>query len=240
MQQQVCRPAGPAGPGAPQCPGPALAADHAPVTGRRLAGHTGPGAAPRRGHAAPRWEVAEVVADGRTATIRATDTALGLELEQVFALDDHGVLRVRASLANRSERPDPVDVAALRLVLPLPARAGEVLDLTGRWCRERAPQRSLLQEGTHLRVGRRGRTGHDATLLLSTGTPGFGFRSGEVWTCHVAWSGDHEHMAERLPEGAGRHSAVLAGGEVLAPGEIRLGPGERYSTPDVVFTYAGD
>ena len=192
------------------------------------------------GHAAPRWEVAEVAADGRTATIRATDTALGLELEQVFALDDHGVLRAHASLANRSERSDPVDVAALRLVLPLPARASEVLDLTGRWCRERAPQRSVLREGTHLRVGRRGRTGHDATLLLSAGTHGFGFRSGEVWACHVAWSGDHEHLVERLPEGAGRHSAVLAGGEALAPGEIRLGPGERYSTPDVVFTYAGD
>jgi alpha-galactosidase len=192
------------------------------------------------GHAAPRWEVAEAVADGRTATIRATDTALGLELEQVFALDDHGVLRVRASLANRSERAEPVDVAALRVVLPLPARATEVLDLTGRWCRERAPQRSALQEGTHLRLGHRGRTGHDATLLLSAGTPGFGFRSGEVWACHVAWSGDHEHLVERLPEGAGLHAAILAGGEALAPGEVRLGPGGRYSTPEVVFTYAGD
>ena len=32
---------------------------------------------------------------------------------------------------------------------------------------------------------------------------GFGFRHGEVWAVHTAWSGDHEHLVERLPEGAG-------------------------------------
>lgn len=192
------------------------------------------------GEAAPRWTVRQLSVDGHSVTIHAADATLGLELVQVLGLDGHGVLRARASVANRSDRPDPVDVAALRLLLPLPPRASEVLDLTGRWCRERSPQRGAVQDGTHLRIGRRGRTGHDATLLLSAGTPGFGFRSGEVWSVHVAWSGDHEHLVERLPEGAGLHAAVIGGGEALTPGEVRLRPGDSYATPEVVFTYAGD
>ncbi len=57
---------------------------------------------------------------------------------------------------------------------------------------------------------------------------------------HTAWSGNHEHLVEALPEGAGRHHAVLGGGELLAPGEVRLAPGERYAAPTVVFVHAAD
>ena len=131
----------------------------------------------------------------------------------------------RPELGHQHERRPAYDVAALRALLPLPPRATEVLDLTGRWCRERSPQRRLLGHGTHLRASRRGRTGHDATLLLVAGTPGFTTRRGEVWGAHVAWSGDHEHLVERLPEGAGLHAGVLGGGELLRPGEVRLGAG---------------
>ena len=35
---------------------------------------------------------------------------------------------------------------------------------------------------------RRGRTWFDAGPLV-VGTPGFGFRTGEVWALHIAWSG---------------------------------------------------
>ena len=44
--------------------------------------------------------------------------------------------------------------------------------------------------GTWLREQRRGRTGFDTPLLLVAGTPGFGWRSGEVWGIHLGWSGD--------------------------------------------------
>ena len=114
-------------------------------------------------------------------------------------------------------------------MLPVPAVATELLDLTGRWCRERSPQRHPWQHGTWVREGRHGRTGHDATLLLVAGTAGFGFGHGEVWAVHTAWSGDHVHLAERRPEAG--ESDVLGGGELLAPGEVRLGPGETYETP---------
>lgn len=185
------------------------------------------------GEAAPRWLGTSEV---QGSVIVTTATGDGVQVVLRHALDEFGVFTVDLDVTNQGT--EVLDVAALRAVVPLPSRADEVLDLTGRWCRERSPQRSPLQHGTHLRAGRRGRTGHDATLLLCAGTSGFDFRSGEVWATHVAWSGNHEHLVERLPEGAGQHASVLGGGELLEPGEIRLRPGETYTAPTVYFVHA--
>jgi alpha-galactosidase len=198
-----------------------------------LAGHRGGGAG------AVRWTSVGCEVSG-TAIVTTARSTSGLSLLVRHALDDHGLLTVEAEVTNTSTDPVPFEVTALRATMPLPARADEVLDLTGRWCRERSPQRARLDHGTHLRASRRGRTGHDATLLLVAGTTGFGWRHGEVWAVHTAWSGNHESLVESLPEGAGRHRAVLGGGELLAPGEVRLGPGESYAAPPVVFVHSAD
>jgi alpha-galactosidase len=116
----------------------------------------------------------------------------------------------------------------------VPGVAREVLDLTGRWCRERSPQRRPLGHGAWRREGRHGRTGHDAPLLLVAGTPGFGFRSGEVWGAHLGWSGDAATWAERLADG----TAVLGAAELLQPGEVRLEPGAEYATPWLYAAYS--
>lgn len=158
-------------------------------------------------------------------TVHGVDAAAKLSLQSTFELSRAGVLRVRHAVRNDGDGRFVVD--GLAATLPVPSRAAELLDLTGRWCRERAPQRHPFHFGTWRREGRRGRTGHDATLLLVAGTPGFGFRSGEVWGVHVAWSGDHVTYAERVPEG----TAVLGGGELLLPGEVMLEPGAEYATP---------
>ena len=197
-------------------------------------------AAHRAGRAtAPRFARTSTATTERSVeVVLAADHA---EVALAYRLDEHGVLTASASVVNTAVAEGDgvvLDLAALRVLLPLPSRATEVLDLTGRWCRERSPQRSTLTDGTHLRASRRGRTGHDATLLLSVGTPGFGFRTGEVWSVHVAWSGGHEHLVERLPEGAGMHAAVLGGAELLEAGEIRLGAGDRYAGPEVVFVHS--
>jgi hypothetical protein len=63
--------------------------------------------------------------------------------------------------------------------------------------------------------------------VLIAGEAGFGFRAGEVWGVHVAFSGNHRTLAERTPGGV----ALLAGGELLLPGEVRLAPGEAYASP---------
>jgi alpha-galactosidase len=182
--------------------------------------------------AATRWDVEESAAGGGTVMVQAADpeAALGLRLE--VRLEPQGLLRLRATVANL----DPTSVYTVDgvvLALPVPTHAAELLDLTGRWTRERSPQRRPFLPGAVVRDGRRGRTGHDATLLLAAGTPGFGFRTGEVWAVHTAWSGNHRSYAERLPSG----QAVLGGGELLLPGEVRLLPGESYPTPWLVASH---
>lgn len=162
-------------------------------------------------------------------TVDATDEAAQLDLGLVVELMPSGVVRTRARLTSSadsgSEQPYTLD--GLTLSLPVPRRAAEILDFTGRHLRERHPQRRTFDVGSWVRDNRRGRTGADASTLLAAGTPGFGFAAGEVWAVHTAWSGNHRTVAERDPNG----HALLAGGELLLPGEIRLGPGDSYTSP---------
>jgi len=138
---------------------------------------------------------------------------------------------MRARLTNAAG--DAYGLQDLVLALPVPAVAREVLDLAGRWGKERTPQRRGLDVGVHLREGRRGRTGADAATLLHVGTPGFDFAGGEVWAVHTGWSGNHTHYAERLASG----EQVVGGGELLLPGEVVLEAGESYETPWVYAAY---
>jgi alpha-galactosidase len=194
------------------------------------------GARPDGGGWSPRFLVRslEATQDGTAAVVEAADDQAGLALVTRLRLHPSGVLETGHTLRNLGE--EPYLVGQLAVSLPLPARAVELLDLTGRWCRERIPQRHPLPHGAWVREGRHGRTGHDATLVLAAGTPGFGFRSGEVWGMHLAWSGDAVHWAERNPDG---HAGVGAA-ELLGPSEVALGPGEAYATPPLLATYSAE
>jgi len=167
------------------------------------------------------------------------DAAATVQVTCTFAIDAAGVLHTAAEVENIGT-DGRVDVTALRMLLPLPQRAAEVLDFSGRWTHEHAPQRSRIRDGTWLRSSRRGRPGHDSAFLTLAGTEGFRFRTGEVWAAHIAWSGNQEVLVERLPEGAGVHRAVLGGGELIDVGEVRILPGERYITPEVVFAWSDE
>jgi alpha-galactosidase len=171
------------------------------------------------------FSVAGVAVDGNRMAVTARDPAAGLGLLIEIEMAPSGLVRQRATVTNEGDGPYTVD--ALLPTLPVPPHAGELLDLTGRHLRERSPQRAPFTVGTHLREGRRGRTGTDASLVLAAGTAGFGFEAGDVWTVHVAWSGNHRVLAERTPTG----EALLGGGELLLPGEGRISPGESYPTP---------
>ena len=174
----------------------------------------------------PRWAGWQLETTGEAALrLSAADDECGLAVQVELELTDEGLLRTRTTLRNVGA--GDFLVAALRSVLPVPAVAQELLDLTGRWVRERAPQRHPFHHGSWVRSARHGRTGHDATLLLVAGTPGFSFRQGSVWGVHLGWSGDHVHYAERTAEG----EAVLGAHELLGPGEVVLAPGAAYTAP---------
>ncbi len=163
--------------------------------------------------------------------VDAVDEVAGLGLALDVELLASGLVRTRAEVTNTGE--GTYSVGGVTLALPLPAEAREILDFAGRWGLERTPQRRELVVGIHEREGRKGRTGPDAATLLSVGTPGFGFRQGEVRGVHVAFSGNHRHYAERLSTGR----QVIGGGELLLPGEVRLARGESYASPWVYAAY---
>ncbi|MFI9010107.1 alpha-galactosidase [Actinosynnema sp. NPDC053489] len=157
--------------------------------------------------------------------VRAVDEVAGLALDLVVELTPAGLVRQRAALTNTGSSDFAVD--AVNLTLPVPPQAVEILDFTGRWARERSPQRTAWTHGLRVRENRTGRTGYDSAYLFAAGTAGFGNRSGEVWAVHTAWSGNHRTFAER-----GYHPVSLLGsGELLLSGEVVLAPGESYTSP---------
>lgn len=192
--------------------------------------------------------VEQITADSRTIRIvyrarqsvdRCDDTSEVLaEVTQSFELDNSGVLSVKSSVRNAGRDGEKLFVSALNCLLPLPLRAQELVDCSGKWAHERELQRQQLRNGSWRRGAFRGKPGHDSPYLTVLGTRGFSFRSGEVWGCHIAWSGNCQVVAERLPEGCGVHSAVLGGGELLQDGEIILSSGEEYESPMALFMWS--
>ncbi|WP_318842841.1 alpha-galactosidase [Myceligenerans pegani] len=157
-------------------------------------------------------------------TIEAADTVSELSLTIELRLEPSGLLRSRARLRNLGAA---YRLDRLELALPVPDRADELLDLTGRWALERVPQRHAFPLGRWERESRGGKPGLDAPTVLLAGEHGFGFRRGEVWGAHLGWSGNQTLAAERTPAG----SRLLRGGELLLPDELVLGAGEDFTTP---------
>lgn len=149
-------------------------------------------------------------------------------------LTDDGVLRSRTRLTNLASRQ--YELASVASVLPLPPEAGERLDFSGVWANERRPQRAAIDHGTWLRESRHGRGGHDDSYLLVAGTPGFGFRSGEVWAFHLGWSGDCRTWLDSSATGI----AAVGLGELLAPGEVRLATGQEYLSPWTLAAWSSE
>ncbi|MHC3000091.1 alpha-galactosidase [Microbacterium sp. HJ5] len=189
-------------------------------------GWTGQPAVVLDGRAAPRH--VRTSRDGDVVVVESAmaDASIATRVE----LTAHGVLLLSHTIRNDGAVPVRVDSAAV--VLPVPDRAREVLDFSGRWAGERRPQRATPGHGVWLRETRHGRGGHDDPFLMVVGTPGFGFRAGEVWATHVAWSGDTRQWFERTDLGP----TLLGGGERIA-GTV-LAPGEEHRSPTVVATWA--
>ncbi|TFC81385.1 alpha-galactosidase [Cryobacterium cheniae] len=172
----------------------------------------------------------------QTLAIFLTDAAARVAVRTDLELSVEGVLRLRHTLTNTStdSAAPPFELGSLDVILPVPDRAGELLDFTGLWTHERRPQRSTLGHGVWSRESRHGRPGHDDSYLMAAGTPGFGFRTGEVWATHLAWSGDKRTWAENSALGY----SALGSGELLAPGELSVANAVSHTTPWTVAVYS--
>ncbi|MBH0098120.1 alpha-galactosidase [Salinibacterium sp. NSLL150] len=159
----------------------------------------------------------------RISVTLVDDDALSLTID--FELSAAGVLRSRSRLTNTAT--EAFELSSLATVLPLPPVARERLDFSGIWAAERQPQRSAIDYGTWLRESRHGRRGHNDSFLTVSGTPGFGFRHGEVWAVHAGTSGDTRVWIDRLALGY----TTVGIAELLSPGEVRLATGDTHETP---------
>jgi len=188
----------------------------------------------RRGTAwAPRFVPGpdgSVTVDEHSVTVSAVDTVAELELITHIRLET--VLEVSCTLVNHSR--DRYLLDALTVCLPLPAHAAELLTFSGRWTREFHTERRPWTTGTWSVENRLGRTSHERPPLVYAGQPGFGEWAGDVWGVHLAWSGNHTIVADRLADGR----RCIQAGELLHPGELSLEPGASYTTPTVLGVYA--
>jgi alpha-galactosidase len=191
-----------------------------------------PGLLGRRGGGrgwAPRFETTDHRVGPNDLVVNSTDEVAGLTLTTTISLGD--VLALAVTVTNHGERRYSLD--QLTVTLPIPEHAAELLTFEGRWSREFHPVRSSWS-GASTFENRRGRTSHEHPSVMFAGSSGFGEWSGDVWGVHLAWSGNHTFLAERLPDGR----RYIQTGELLHPGEIVLEPGESYTTPDVLGAYS--
>ena len=204
-----------------------------PEHGSGFAGRPGLAGHRRGGTAwAPRFEYESHAQPGHGRLVAvAHDPIAKLRLTSVLSLAD--VLTVQLTLTNTSD-VDRYLLDQLSITLPLPGQARELMQFTGRWTRELQPWRTTFDRGAYVAENRRGRTSHEHVPLVFAGTSGFGEWQGEVWGAHLAWSGNHQSIAEVLPDGR----RYMQMGELFHPGEISLQPAESYTTPELIATFS--
>ena len=166
------------------------------------------------------------------ATFVSADTDLGVQVEISYELTASGLVLINHSVTNLAQGTFFLENSTA--FMPVPDHATDLLDFSGRWLKERQPQRSKIQTGLWQRESREGRSGHDYTLVQFVMTKDAGFQNGEVWGLSLAWSGQGSHVVER--QSVGR--TQIGAGELLMPGEVTLAKGETYQAPTVVASYA--
>lgn len=182
----------------------------------------------------PLLRISRIEQDASSCTIGLVDSTAGLAIDLRYRMLPSGVLLIDQTLRNADR--GVYTLTELSTWLPLPDRAAEIVDFTGRWLRERQLVRRPIAAGLTMREGREGRSGHDYTIVHCASTPGADVDRGEVWAMSLLWSGNTRHMIERIPTGR----ASIGAGELLESGEILLREGERYEAPTVAAVYSSD
>jgi len=181
---------------------------------------------------APRMQQVEATVSATAATMTSADPDAGLEQTVSVALHASGVVTVDVDVTNTGDTS--YQLAGVTMCVPLPGSAREVLQLGGRWSNEFRPERRVVPTGALEVENRAGRTSHDRFPALFVGDEGFSEEAGHVIAAHLAWSGNTRLRVEAFSDGR----RVLQVGDALLPGEIRLAPGEGYSSPQLFLAWS--
>ena len=169
--------------------------------------------------------------DATTAIFTLTDACAKITATVTARLDPAtDVLTLSTTLVNHGESILEVQWLAAA-ALPLPEAAAQVRSFTGRHNSEFVPLVDTLSRSQWRRENRRGLTSHDsfpgAVVTCADGT---------AYGAQLAWSGNHQQSIDWIEDG--RRQWQL--GEWLAPGEVRLAPGEALATPEVLATVSAE
>ena len=167
-----------------------------------------------------------------SATFILRDDHFDLELELNLKIHPSGVLALDGSFTNRGSLPYLLH--SLRFALPVPSRAEELLTLGGRWGMEFGEQRTSWKQSTISVSNSRGRTSHEKWPVVFAGTAQFGEQHGEVWGCHVGWSGNFDITLDGVTE----HRKHMLVGEKVVAGELVIKPKETFSAPTVYAVHS--
>jgi len=178
------------------------------------------------------FDIVETKSTSNSLFVRSHDAAAGLEVTANFELNAQGILRISQTVKNTGK--SGFALGELTSWLPLPDHIAETVDFTGRWVKERQPQRREIQVGTWAREIREGRSGHDYTIVQLAMTKDADYQRGEVYSLGLEWSGNTRHIVERLSTGR----TNIGAGELLLPGEVIIAPGDTYQAPTVAATFS--
>ncbi len=168
--------------------------------------------------------------------IHCEDTNTGIRAVHNFTIHAvTGLLAANTVIENTHDADFDLDWCAA-LCLPFDPRLSRFLSFTGRWSGEFHIEEVPAFQGSIVRENKSGRTSHNVFpggILASSET---NETSGPAAAFHLAWSGNHRLRIDRHQDGRG----FVQMGEMGFPGEIRLGKGETYQTPDFLVAWSQD
>ena len=168
--------------------------------------------------------------DAKSVRFDLHDSVAKIEILVTLCLDPiSDVMSLSTTLTNRGDAV--LDILWLAAgTVPLPQDAHTVRSYSGRHSAEFALQEDALSRSLWRRENRRGITSHDCfpgAVVMADGA---------AYGAQLGWSGNHAQSIEWVDDG--RYAWAM--GEWLAPGEVRLAPGERIETPEMLATCAAD
>lgn len=157
------------------------------------------------------------------------DEVNGLTLTFQFAVDAQThIITCQATL----DTTQPVHLHWLAApVMPAPQQAGEMIDVSGRWCGEFQLNRTPWSAGIRARESRTGRTGHEHFPGLLIPVTGATNTRGECYGFHYGWSGGHTMIAEEMQDGRRQVQWGHATGTQIAPAT-------RFQSAPLYLTYS--
>ena len=180
----------------------------------------------------PHFVIASSAHTSNSARFTLRDEDLDLELELNLEIHASGVLAIDGALTNCGSMSYLLH--GLRFALPVPSRAQELLTIGGRWGMEFGEQRTPWMQSAISISNSRGRTSHEKWPVVFAGTSQFGEQHGEVWGCHVGWSGNFDITLDGVTE----HRKHMLVGEKLVSGEIALQSKTTYASPTIYAVYS--